>query len=182
MRKVVFSFVMIALLVLPLFVTAAGPLELLKKVFKDVVLAAGSLSFLGSSDVILIGITRLLIWIALFTIFFGVLSAFGAGARAGAPTAANWASIFSRNQAMVIAFVLATISTIFMPAQVLQATGTGWATVVALGLIGLPIVGVWYLLYTMPDTRGWVFLKIVLCMLLLWILAAMKAHVTAVNA
>jgi len=57
---------------------------------------------------------------------------------------------------MVVALVMATVAAIFLPASVLMATGAGWATAVALILIGLPVVGVGYLLIKMVlDDNTW---------------------------
>lgn len=141
------------------------------------VLSVGNLSFLGLSDgSIVAAFVRLLIWFLLFTVFFAVLT--GLGGKGGtAPM-----SFFNRGQAGLIAAILATIGTIFLPAQVLLATGAGWATAIALFLVGGPVVGLAVLLLMFPgegkDTKVTVLIKLVLCLLLFWILTAMKYHVT----
>lgn len=136
------------------------------------ILSIGTLSFMGISGVV--PLTRILIWIFIFTVIFATITSL----KARTPF-----SLFNRGQAGVIAAVVATISAVFIPAQVLLATGTGWAVVVALFLIGGPIVGLGYLLLTfprnnagesIPDTKGTVLLKLVLCLLVFWILSAMK--------
>lgn len=135
-------------------------------------LSVGTLSFIGISGVL--PLTRILIWIFIFTVIFATITSL----KDRTPF-----SLFNRGQAGVIAAVVATISAVFIPAQVLLATGTGWAVVVALFLIGGPIVGLGYLLLTfprddagksIPDTKGTVLLKLVLCLLVFWILSAMK--------
>jgi hypothetical protein len=142
------------------------------------ILSFGNLSFLGLSDgSVVVAFTRLLIWILLFTVFFAVLTAFK-GRDGKGPF--GW---INRNQAMVVAGVVATIGAIFMPASVLLATGAGWATAIALILVGGPVVGLAYLLWSIPgegnkETRGTVFLKLLICLLLFWILSAMKFHVS----
>lgn len=141
------------------------------------VLSIGNLSFLGLSDgSIVAAFVRLLIWILLFTVFFAVITGLG-GAKGTAPM-----SFFNRGQAGVIAAVIATIGAIFLPAQVLLATGVGWATAIALLLIGGPVVGIGVLLMKYPgqgnETKMTVLIKLVLCLLLFWILTAMKFHVT----
>lgn len=140
------------------------------------ILSVGNLTFLGLSDgSVVAAFTRILIWLLLFTLFFAVLTGMG-GAKGTAPM-----SFFNRGQAGLIAAIIATIATIFMPAQVLLATGTGWATAMALLLVGGPVVGLGYLLIIYPgsgnDTKATVLIKLVLCLVLFWILSAMKYHV-----
>ncbi|MDO8656394.1 MAG: hypothetical protein Q7K45_04090 [Nanoarchaeota archaeon] len=140
------------------------------------VLSIGNLSFLGLSDgSIVAAFVRLLIWLLLFTLFFAVITGLGG-------TKITPMSFFNRGQAGIVAAVIATIGAIFLPAQVLLATGVGWATAVALLLIGGPIVGIGVLLMKYPgqgqETKMTVLIKLVLCLLLFWILTAMKFHVT----
>ena len=137
------------------------------------ILSVGNLSFLGLSDgSVVLAFVRLLIWILLFTVFFAVLTGLN-----GVPPM----KYFSRAQSGVIAFVVATIGAVFLPGPVLAATGTGWATAIALLLIGGPLVGLGYLLLTIPgsgnDTKGTVMIKLALCLLMFWILSVMKYHV-----
>ncbi len=139
-------------------------------------LSFGNLSFLGLSDgSIVVAFTRLLIWIFVFTVFFAVITQFGG--RTGTVL-----GFLNRGQAMVVAFVIATITAIFIPAQVLLATGAGWATIVSLVLVGGPIVGIGFLIFRLPGMigtpgRGVLFLQFLLSILLLWILMVMKYHV-----
>ncbi|MDO8510656.1 MAG: hypothetical protein Q7S55_00665 [Nanoarchaeota archaeon] len=164
------------LLALPL-VSAAGPLEVISGVWNKI-LSFGSLSFIGVSG--LVPFTRILIWILTFALFFSVMSFLGAGGTSERKTF----GFLKRNQAMVIAAVLATISAIFLPAAAILAVGTGWATAVGLILIGTPIVGLWYVLWNIPgkdekgnsqETKGTVLLKLLISMLLFWILSAMNS-------
>ena len=139
------------------------------------VLGVGHLHFLNISDgTAVIALTRLLIWVLVFTVFFAVITAFnGRG---------NALGFLNRGQGAVVAAIIATISAIFMPASVLAATGVGWATAIALILIGGPIAGLGSLLILIPgrgnETRGTVFIKLVICLLMFWILSAMKTHVS----
>jgi hypothetical protein len=139
-------------------------------------LSVGNLSFLGLSDgSIVVAFTRLLIWIFVFTIFFAVITVFGG--RTG--TALGF---LNRGQAMVVAFVIATITAIFIPAAVLLATGAGWATIVSLLLVGAPIVGIGFMIFRIPgwmpgNPRVAIFLQFLLSILLLWILMVMKFHI-----
>jgi len=138
------------------------------------ILGVGSLSFLNMSDGnAVIALTRILVWFLVFTIFFAITTAFsGKG---------NALGFLSRGQGAVVAIILATISVIFMPSNILAATGVGWATAIALLLIGGPIVGLGFLLLRIPgqgnETRGTVFIKLILCFLMFWILSAMRTHV-----
>tara|TARA_B100000315_G_C14043172_1_gene348511 strand:- start:107 stop:334 length:228 start_codon:yes stop_codon:yes gene_type:complete len=71
-----------------------------------------------------------------------------------------------------------------MPANVLLAVGAGWATAISLILVGGPVLGIGYVLWNLDkwlelesDTRGSVMFKLALCLILFWILSAMKYHV-----
>lgn len=154
--------------------TLAAP-PLVERVAKTIV-GIGNLRFLGfPDDVVVLGLTRLLIWVMLFTIFYAIMRAFSGKEQKGA------LSMFSKNQAIVIAAVVATIGAVFLPSVVLLATGIGWATLISLLLIGAPIVGIGYLLMTTPgkgkETKATVVLKVLVCLILLWVLSAMKYHV-----
>ncbi len=144
------------------------------------VIALGNLSWLGYSDSnLVLGLTRILIWILVFTLFFALMTGLGGGGGT-APM-----KFFGRKQAAIVAAILATISVIFIPANLLAATGAGWATLVAFVLIGAPVVGLAFLLWKSPwegeETKFTVFLKMVLCLLLFWVLSAMKYHLTALG-
>lgn len=150
------------LLSIPLVLADIG--QTLSNVWAKVMYIAG-LGFLDiGPDIWLIAFTRLMVWILVFAIFFALLR--------------QWDEWIKRNQALVIAFCLATIAAIFLPASILLATGAGWATLVSFLLIGAPIVGIGLILIYLPsDSCPWIFLKLMLCLLLLWILSAMKYHV-----
>lgn len=139
----------------------------------DRIVVIGNLSFLGlPNDFVLLGVTRILIWILCFTLFFGVITAIGKEKKA--------LGFLSRSQGMVVAMVVATIAAVFLPPELLLATGAGWATAVAFILIGGPIVGIALLLWKIPwdgkETRGTVFLKLIICLLLFWILSVMRSQ------
>jgi hypothetical protein len=147
--------------------------DTLQNVWNSILYDVGGLSFLNlGPDTAVIAFTRILIWIMIFAVFFAVMT----GLKSVAPF-----KYFSRGQAGIIATVMATISAVFLPGNVLAATGVGWATAIALLLIGGPIVGLAFLLWKIPwegeETKFTVALKLILCFLLLWILAAMKVHV-----
>ena len=148
----------------------ADTMDTIRNVWNIILKDIGGLGFLGlSPDVAVVAFTRILIWILVFAIFFAVM----VGLNGVAPF-----RFLNRGQAGVIAAVLATVSAIFMPAAVLLATGTGWATAVALLLIGAPIVAIGLLLIYLPnDPCRWNYLKLIICLLLFWIVSAMKHHV-----
>lgn len=142
--------------------------DLLNRVFSRII-SIGNLSFLGISDAsLVVGFTRILVGILVFAIFFALLKNLGA-------------VDFLKKQAAMVAGILAIISAVFMPASVLLGIGAGWGTAVALILVGGPIVGLAYLLYLIPgkdnETKFTVFIKIMLCLILFWILSAMKYHI-----
>ncbi len=148
------------------------------------ILSVGSLSWMGVSNAAaVVSLTRILIWVLTFTVLFALIMAFGQRERGGA------LGFLNRNQALIVAAVIATITAIFLPPEVLLATGTGWATIVALILVGGPVVGIGWLLWQIPgrdaegnpreETRATVALKIIICLILFWILSAMKVHVAA---
>jgi hypothetical protein len=154
------------------FVSADSITQMLGNVF-DKILYIGSL---GGNFGNVLALTRVLIWVLVFTVLFAVIT----GLKGQAPM-----KFFNKGQAGVVAGVIATIAAIFLPKSLLQATGAGWATAVAFLLIGGPVVGLGYLVLQIPgkgkDTKGTVFIKFILCLLLLWILTAMKYHVRVLS-
>ena len=157
-------------LVLLLPSVQADTMSTISNVWNTILNEIGSLGFLGlSPDTAVVAFTRILIWILAFAIFFAVIT----GLSNIAPF-----RFFSRGQAGGIAAVIATITAIFLPAAVLLATGTGWATAMSLLIIGAPIVAIGLLLIYLPsDPCHWNFLKFLICLLLFWIVSAMKYHV-----
>ena len=169
MKKKALLFPLISLLAIP-FALADISNTLYSVWWK--ILSLGNLSFLEMSDgSIVSAFVRLMIWLLMFTLFFAVIR----GNKDTAPM-----KYFTKGQTMVVAAIIATISAVFMPSDVLMATGGTWATIISLILIGGPIIVLGYLLTKIPgegeDTRGTVLLKIAICFILLWILTAMKYH------
>ena len=145
------------------------------------ILSVGNLSFLGLSDgSAVVALTRLLIGFLVFTIIFALLVVFaGGGGHGGAGGHGGGSlSFLNRGQAAVVAAVIAVITAVFIPAAVLLAVGSSWGVAVALILIGGPIVGFFFLMWNIPGRgRTSFFLKLVICMLLFWVLSAVKVHV-----
>jgi len=145
------------------------------------VLSVGNLSWLGLSDTAVIhGVTRILIWILIFTIFYAVMTGFRGREGRGV------LGFLTPRHSAIVAFCVATISAIFIPVSVLFAIGGGFATLVAAGLIGGPIIGFGYLLTRIPgagrpETRGTILLKVFLCLLIFWIITAMRYHLGQVT-
>ena len=160
------------LLALPLALADIG--TTFRNIFHQII-SIGDLSFLGlTNQTVLTALTRVLIWIIIFTVFFGVLNTNKALSFMGEGKGRKGKSI-------IIAGALATIATIFMPADLLLATGAGWSTVISFIMIGGPVVAVAYLLWRIPgkgqpETRGTIFLKLVLCVFLYLILSAIRVH------
>lgn len=144
------------------------------------ILSVGNLSWLGVSDGgLVVAFTRILLGLLAFTLFFAVITVFGGG-KGDAKKAPI--SFFNRTQAMIVAGILAIMTAVFLPAQVILAVGAGWATAFAFILLFGPVAGVGYFLWSFPfdgrpDTKGTLFLKFILCLLLFWILSAMRYHV-----
>ncbi len=179
MKKVVSTGLLLSLLSLPLVAADFG--DTLQNIFNKV-LYIGGFGFLElNSNSTFLLLLRFLIFILIFTILFATITTLGGGQQGtGTPPF----SYFTRAQAGILSAAIAIIATIFLPAQVLLATGTGWATAIALILIGGPIVGIAILCWIFPtegDNKWSVALKIVLCILLLWILSAMSYHVSNIK-
>ena len=104
---------------------------------------------------------RMCIWIFVFTILYFVSR-----------------QIFQqpglqRNSALIVAIVIATMSTIFIPINILLAIGELYATAVSFIMIAIPLVGIgalYYLTWGRPG-RFWVIVRIAI-LILLWILLA----------
>ena len=151
----------------------------------DKMLWMGNIGFLGiSSASAVVAFTRILIWILVFTIFFALIATFSAGKGQGGAL-----QFLNRRQGGIVAAVIATITAIFLPAEVLLAVGSGWATLVAIILVGLPVFGIFWFLWVFPrpddrrftgDTRGSVVIKLIACLILFWVLMAMKYHLVNV--
>lgn len=155
--------VLVSLLVLSFFLLActdqSGSITI--KPIWDKIITVGQLHFLGSSDNALIGFMRILVAILVFALLFegGRLLPLG------------------RNAVIAVAAILAIMSAVFIPGNILAGIGGAYATVVAFVLIGIPIAGGGYALIAIPGTsRGWIALRIAVILLLLWILISVKTH------
>ncbi|MBT4605246.1 hypothetical protein HOC01_06415 [archaeon] len=146
------------------------------------VIRVGSFEWLGiPSSGMLLMFLRFMLIILVFTIFFAVLTfkEFGPLAFLRA----------NRAHAGIVAGVLAIISGVFMPVNVIAAIGGGWGVLVGLLLIGIPTVGMMYVIWQLPFaedkeqklTRGMYFIKFVLCMILVWVLSSMYHYITAIG-
>lgn len=173
MKKKVLVLGVLLLATLPLVAASSLPGHL-GNIFDNYVLQAGNLTWLGlPTSTLLISFTRLLLAILVFTIFYGVMRTFGGNDGAF--------RFLNQNQSMVVAAVLAIISAIFLPDTILTAFGSAWATAVGAILIWGPVVGLAVILWTLPNnTRPQVFLKIVLCIILFWILSVIGHSLGAV--
>ncbi len=176
---------MVVLVSFSAFLAGCSPGSTFDNVWNKI-LDVGNVKFLGNGDAIL-GFSRLLIWLFIFTVFYAVILGMRGGKdeKGYAPM-----SFFTNAQAGVISAIIATVSAIFLPKQVLAATGVGWATFMGLVLIGGPIVGIALLMWKWPghdkdgkslETKWSVATKIILCALLLWILGAMRHHVAGLG-
>lgn len=153
------------LLIIPSTLAATG-ISGLDNAWRTVI-SLGNLSFLGFPDASLVhGFLRILMGILVFTLFFALL------------TSLKQTKFFNRGQSGVVAGILAIITAVFLPAELLTGIGAGYATAVSAILIGIPVLGTFYLLFQLPSKdRLDVFLKIVALLILLWVLLVMKYHV-----
>ncbi len=121
----------------------------------------GSLGFLGASGNPMEGFMRILVVVLIFAIFYelgGLIQ-------------------LSSNIRTVVSLILAIMSGVFIPGTILAGIGAAYGTLVALFLIGLPVVGGLYAIYRIPNTtRFYIFLRIVVILILLTILISVKVH------
>ncbi len=154
----------------------------------DTIVGMGNLSFLGfSHGSVIVGFTRVLIWTLIFTLLFAVTSSFGFNSK----KKSGPLGFLSKSQGMIIAAIIATISAVYLPNQVLLATGAGMATIFGLLLVGGPVVAVALLLFQLPgkDKDGKskpedimsVSLKLVIVLVLFWVLTVMRYHVAVLG-
>lgn len=172
-------FAVFVALIIAIPLVLADILGTLSNVWWTIINTIGDLGFLGmGGDTAVVAFTRILVWILVFTILFAVITIGKKGDK-------DALGFLKRNQTLVISAVIATISAIFLPGTLLAAIGAGTATIVAFALIGGPVVGVAYVLWKIPwegkETRWTVFVKLVMCLLLFWILSVMKYHVAGLT-
>jgi hypothetical protein len=173
------SWLLISLLTIPS--ALAGSKDTIFNVWTKSLNAMGNLGTIGlGNETAILGLTRILIWFLIFTILFALINTFSKKKE-------GTLSFFNRGQGVVIAAIVATITTIFLPSSILLASSSGWAVLVALLLVGAPVVGLVYLIWKLPELigveqegRGTILMKLVICMILLWVLSAMKYHVSEV--
>ncbi len=128
----------------------------------DKVIWVGQLNFLGDDGESFIGFIRILVAILVFAIIFELL---------------NFIEILGKNTAIVIAAIIAIISAMFIPGEILASIGAAYGAVVAFVLIGIPVLGGGYALYRIPSEHKWqILLKMAIIALLIWILMAVKTH------
>ena len=121
----------------------------------------GSLGFLGATGNPMEGFMRILVITLVFAIFYelGGLIQLTPSIR------------------ITVSLILAIMSGIFIPGTVLAGIGAAYGTLVALFLIGLPVIGGLYAIYRIPGTtRFYIFLRIVIILILLTILISVKVH------
>jgi hypothetical protein len=178
LKSILFS--MVTLLATPL--VFADLSDTMARAFDNIV-GIGNLGFLGlSHGSVVVGFTRVLIWTLIFTILFAVTSAFGFKSK----NKSGALGFLSKSQGMVVAAIIATISAVYLPNQVLLATGAGMATIFGLLLVGGPVVAVGLLLFQLPgkdkeDDVMSIVLKLLIVLVLFWVLTVMRYHVAALG-
>ncbi len=170
MKKSLVTGLLAALAAIPLVSASIGGKTL--DLFHTMV-EIGSLSFLGvPNGSILIMFVRVLIGILIFTIFFALSSFMG---TKNLP----W---LKRNHAVVISACISLITMIFLPVQVLLAAGGGMGVAVGMALVSAPMIAIVMMIMQFPpsgtaEERYHIFIKLLLCCILFWVLTAMSYHV-----
>ena len=133
-----------------------------------------SLQFLGLEDGTVIGaFMRAMVGLLIFAILFEV------------GTRTLFAAPAQRKFAGIIAGVLAIMTAIFLPDEILAGIGSSYAIAFAAILIGLPVVGGLWVTFgsggeprkpIISHTRFGHGLRIIILVILLWILMAVKNH------
>lgn len=154
------------LLLLTIPFAAADPLTDLLTGIWDKVLRFGSLESLGlTSEQSVAGLLRIFLGILTFAIFYAAIN-FG--------RSLDTFKFLKGNHAMVISLVLAVMTSILLPVQVLLAFGTGIGLVFSSILILGPVIGVAYSFWKLePDTRGILTLKTAGSFILFYMMNAM---------
>lgn len=125
--------------------------------FISSVLDVGSLQFLGSPDNQFIGFIRILMAVLIFTLLYLGLSMIPG---------------ISRGIGITIGILLAAMVSVFMPADVLLAWGTSYATLFAFVIVFGPVIGLGTLLiFTPTPNRATAFVKLVSVLALWWLVA-----------
>lgn len=179
MKKINLGSKLFFLLLLCLPLVQASPVDTLRNVGNRII-QLGSLNFLGLNNTfVLTSLMRIMLWILVFTLIFAVTSN------------GKVVNFLNRKYAAIIAGIIATMAALFLMDSLLLLIGSGAATIVAFVLIGGPVVGVGYLLWSIPggdhgqarqEHAGHIFLKLCLCVFLLWILGAIKYHLIQLGA
>jgi hypothetical protein len=132
------------------------------------VLDFATLSAIDSADK-LVGITRILFGILLFTIYFALLTAVSGSGK-------ELKFLTERKHVMIISLILSLISAIFIPSTVLLVSGSGLAMLISVLLVGGPVLGMIYVMWKFPeeDTKKSYIVKLVLSAILLWVVYVMK--------
>jgi len=158
--------ILITSIVIP-FVTAAvpGPQDLLRVIGETIITIFG-FEWIKNETNALGAFMRLCIWIFVFTLLMAISRIIAA-----LPGAAHLAAGMQRNIVIVLGIIIATISTIFIPIEVLLAIGEVYSTVAAFIMFAILFTGIGYL-YSLIWRRVGRFLAFVRfsILLLFWIL------------
>jgi len=133
----------------------------------DTIIKLGSLEYFGLTGTnAVVSFMRVLVAILIFAILFEVSGLLN----------------FARNVRIALAVILSVISSIFIPAEVLAGIGAAYATLISFVLIGTPLIAGLVAYFNIPHTtRGWIAIRMVILLLLLWILLAVKHHASAIT-
>jgi hypothetical protein len=117
----------------------------------------------GLTEPLIVVLVRVALLLLLTFILFEILSHVG----------------LSQGTSGAVAFILALISTVFIPGSVILAISTTYGTLFALILLMIPILALLFLVYVVipGNNLGWRILRIILIILVLGLLIAGKMWV-----
>jgi len=170
MKKAKFSLLVVSLLLIGMFIVSCAPTgESSGNIGDDLIgvgkgiLSVAKLEFLGvSGESAITGFMRLIVVILVFTVIYEV------GRRIPA---------LGNTIPLVFALVVSIMTGLFIPGQIFVVIGSSYAIIVALVLLGVPILGGAYALYTIPTTPWqWRLLRLGIIFLLIYLIYLIRLH------
>lgn len=156
--------IIVVLLVLSLFLVSCAKDEsdTFDKVWKGIT-DFGQLKFIDGKDA-MVGFLRIMVGILVFALFFEILRLLPFG--------------LSPNIRLTVGVVLAVLSVVMIPPNVLIGISAAYSSLAALVLVGVPVVGALYAVLRIPSTSAiLVMVKLAILGIALWVLTTVKEHV-----
>lgn len=153
------SFVLLLVGILSPLLVQASVGNTISNIFNQII-EIGSLSFLGfpgAGDVV--SLLRILVFILTFTILFAVFT-----------LANGYIKFLTRNITIVISLILSIFGTVFIPPEVLIASGVAYSTLISVILLSAPFIGMLALIFLLPNFPCWWWLvKIIIATIFYWV-------------